>query len=301
MGEEGAVAVRQDQFGIALTRDPNKILAEAHRAARALKDVIESKPKEEKVIMGGKQYIEFEDWQTCGKFYNVTAQVEWTKPVEFGNVRGFHSRANVIDNRTGNVISSAEAMCLNDEEKWSTRPKYEWQDELDAQGKKIWIETPKDPKGRKGHYKGKRVKIGDEQVPMFQLMSMSQTRACAKGLRNVLSWVVVLAGYKPVVVEEMTGNEDEVQNHSADKTPIDDPKAKPETQTHPPEESQEAPEFINEQQGKRFYAKWKAAGKTKEEVKAYLTKLYGVGDDRKMPVKYYEQACAWAETQEAET
>jgi hypothetical protein len=43
--------------------------------------------------------------------------------------------------------------------------------------------------------------------PLFQLRSMAQTRACAKSLRNVLAWVVVLAGYKPTVAEEMTGEE----------------------------------------------------------------------------------------------
>lgn len=39
--------------------------------------------------------------------------------------------------------------------------------------------------------------------PMFMLRSMAQTRACAKALRNVLAWVVVLAGYKPTPAEEM--------------------------------------------------------------------------------------------------
>jgi hypothetical protein len=43
--------------------------------------------------------------------------------------------------------------------------------------------------------------------PLFQLRSMAQTRACAKSLRNVLAWVVVLAGYKPTPAEEMTGQE----------------------------------------------------------------------------------------------
>lgn len=41
--------------------------------------------------------------------------------------------------------------------------------------------------------------------PMFMLRSMAQTRACAKALRNVLAWVVVLAGYKPTPAEEMDG------------------------------------------------------------------------------------------------
>lgn len=41
--------------------------------------------------------------------------------------------------------------------------------------------------------------------PEFMLKSMSQTRAGAKALRNLLAWVAVLAGYKPTPAEEMTG------------------------------------------------------------------------------------------------
>lgn len=39
--------------------------------------------------------------------------------------------------------------------------------------------------------------------PDFQLRSMAQTRACAKGLKNVFSWVMVLAGLAPTPAEEM--------------------------------------------------------------------------------------------------
>ena len=39
--------------------------------------------------------------------------------------------------------------------------------------------------------------------PLFQLRSMAQTRACSKALRNVLAWVVVLAGFKPTPAEEI--------------------------------------------------------------------------------------------------
>lgn len=41
--------------------------------------------------------------------------------------------------------------------------------------------------------------------PWFQLASMAQTRASSKAYRTVLSWVVVLAGYKPTPAEEMEG------------------------------------------------------------------------------------------------
>jgi hypothetical protein len=44
--------------------------------------------------------------------------------------------------------------------------------------------------------------------PLFQLKSMAQTRAAAKALRTVLSWVVVLAGYEPTPAEEMAPDEE---------------------------------------------------------------------------------------------
>jgi len=43
------------------------------------------------------------------------------------------------------------------------------------------------------------------KAPTYQVASMAQTRANAKVLRNVLSWVAVLAGYKPTPAEEMDG------------------------------------------------------------------------------------------------
>lgn len=172
-----------DLGNLGLTRDPKAVLAEAKSAAVALTEVLKNKKKP--VMMNGEQYLEFEDWQTLGRFYGVTVKVASTTYVEFGGVKGFEARAEVLD-RTGLAISAAEAMCLNDEDKWSTRAKYEWKT---ISGQRV------------------KEKVGEEQVPMFQLRSMAQTRACAKAFRNVLAWVVVLAGYKPTPAEEMTGAE----------------------------------------------------------------------------------------------
>lgn len=49
-----------------------------------------------------------------------------------------------------------------------------------------------------------------KKKPRFQLRSMAQTRACAKALRNVLAWIVVLAGYKATPAEEMIPNRETV-------------------------------------------------------------------------------------------
>ena len=154
---------------VSVSRAPSEVLKEATQAAKALKQVLDSKKK--KVRFNGEQYLEFEDWQTVGKFYGVTVRIAATSPVEIGGVSGYEARAEVID-KSGMIVSAAEAMCLNDERNWSKKP-------------------------------------------LFQLRSMAQTRASAKALRNVLAWVVVLAGYKPTPAEEM----DEVFNGQQQPAP----------------------------------------------------------------------------------
>ncbi len=171
MGEETELVEVND---VAIIRNPTKVLAEAREAAKALKDVVSGKPK--KVMIGGEQYLEFEDWQTVGRFYGVSAKVMSTGFIDLGGVQGFEARAVAIRNSDGMEVSAAEAMCLNDEDNWKKKP-------------------------------------------LFQLKSMAQTRASAKALRNVLAWVVVLAGYRPTPAEEMDGVK-------GNKPPIAEPQKK---------------------------------------------------------------------------
>lgn len=156
-----AIELQTPTTALALQRAPELVLEEAAKAAQALRDVIERKPN--KCIINGKTFLQFEDWQTLGRFYGVTAAPRSTEYIEYGRVRGFEAHAEAILVSTGQVISGAQAMCLDDESKWSDKP-------------------------------------------LFQLRSMAQTRAAAKCLRNVLAWVVVMAGYSPTPAEEMDGD-----------------------------------------------------------------------------------------------
>lgn len=167
----------QESQGLAISRPPDVVLTEARKAASALGDVIRGKAKP--VMFNGEQYLEFEDWQTVGRFYGVAAKVVSTCPVQFGDVMGFEARAVVV-RPDGAEISAADSMCLNDEPNW-------------------------------------------KQKPLFQLRSMAQTRACAKALRNVLAWVVVLAGYKPTPAEEMDGVRG-FSRPTGDRPPVSQPK-----------------------------------------------------------------------------
>src|SRR5215475_1187656 len=54
----------------------------------------EKKPR--KIIMGGKQYLEFGDWQTVARFFGATAGTDWSRPVERdGKMVGWEARAVV--------------------------------------------------------------------------------------------------------------------------------------------------------------------------------------------------------------
>ena len=170
----------QDTATVGMVLNPVVVLDNAREAARSLEDVISKKAKP--VIMNGERYLEFEDWQTCGQFYGYTVKTGGAVLVEIDGVKGAKATADLIDIKTGMYLGGAEAYCMRDEEKWNTRPKYEWQGEGANR---------------------KRVKVGEEVVPWFQLASMAQTRAGAKALRNRLAWVVVLAGYRPTPAEEM--------------------------------------------------------------------------------------------------
>lgn len=204
--------VKYEPKDLELSREPDEVLKEAKKAAQALTQVVASKPK--KLIFNGQQYFEVSDWQLLGKFYGMTGKITETRPVQFGEVRGWEAHAIVL-NRAGQEISAADGMCLNDEEKWATKPKYEYlyilkdgtkQKENPPKNKIVWVDNPKNP-GKKMP-KTERVKIGEDPVPFFQLRSMAQTRALSKVLRNVLSWVVVLAGYQPSSVDDIGGPEE---------------------------------------------------------------------------------------------
>lgn len=299
MGQDLEIYQPDAQVGeLKLWRAPETVLAEAKSAAQSLQKILAGKDK--KVMFNGEQYLELEDWETLGHFYGYSTKIESTNFVQFGDVIGYEASALLVNEHTGIVVGRAESMCLTDEENWGSVPVYEWKNR-------------------------EKVKIGEKPKPLFQLRSMAQTRASAKAFRHKLAWVAVLAGYKPTPAEEVS--EDTLPNQEP-KLPTEikrkespDPVSTPAaavapTNRHPGEElytpaRTEAPKpaarpqvqaprsssvrTISEAQGRRFYGIWKSAGKTKDQVDAYLRQEIGVQSDRDIPVDRYNAACAWAE------
>jgi hypothetical protein len=206
-----------------LVGTPDSILAEATEAANALMTVVK-KAKLAHNFGGNKDHLEFEAWQTLAKFYGESVQCVDVKFVQYGSAQGFEA-TSIVKDRFGNEVSRAEAMCLNDEDKWKSKPKYGYvyickdgTKSLDDPGKDQIIWENKRPKKE-------RIKIGDEPVPLFQLRSMAQTRSNAKALKNRFAWIVVLAGYSATPAEEMTTHDDPPPPDE-DKPPMQPPQEK---------------------------------------------------------------------------
>lgn len=135
-------------------------------------------------MFNNSRHITRPGWQMLGSMFRVTAGIvpESEKFVEFpGNITGWRVTAEAIYVPNGHRISTAVGMCLNDEENWDTRPEYKYDSK-----------------------QGKRVPTGDVlQVPLFQLLSMAQTRACSKVLSNLFAYVAIMAGCSGTSAEEM--------------------------------------------------------------------------------------------------
>jgi hypothetical protein len=105
-----------------MTSSPEMVLDFAHRAAKALTAVVNSKPK--KCIINGEQFISFEDWQTIARFYNTSIGVSWTRSViKKDSIFGYEARA--VAYKDGNIISSAEASCSREEKAWANKPTFQ--------------------------------------------------------------------------------------------------------------------------------------------------------------------------------
>lgn len=100
---------------------PNDVVAMASEKAKALQGVV--KQRKNPLIIGGKQYLQFEDWQTLGRFDGVTAGVDWTQALEGCATEGFLAHASCWQN--GVIISSAEGQCDRTEAKWKDKPMFQ--------------------------------------------------------------------------------------------------------------------------------------------------------------------------------
>lgn len=224
-------------------RKPEQVVDEAALVARVFQHKMNTILAPDKTpilyrMFGPSRHITRPGWQMLGSMFRVTAgMVPGTlKFVDYGGAEGFEVSAEAIYVPTGARISTAVGMCLTDEENWDTRPEYKYDE---AQHK--------------------RVKTGEDlRVPLFQLSSMAQTRACSKVLSNLLAYVAIMAGCSGTSAEEMTGGE---TMNGAGQTA---------SAAAQPQRTQNGNGVASEKQIGRLWAIAKAESKTDESVGVIL-------------------------------
>jgi hypothetical protein len=216
--------------------NPQQMMKRVQQVAELLKDVVVKQELSQK--MGAQEHLLVEAWQFCGYLLGVSAKITAVRAVvdELTGAAGFEADADAILMSTGTVVSSGQAMCLNNEDNWSFRPKYEY-------------------------VNGERKHTGDVRVPSFQIKSMAQTRAIAKALSNGLRFVVSLAGYSGTPAEDMTGDEHDQRQPSERKNGKE-----------PERKSASDNNLITEPQRSRLFAIAKSSGCPMNTVAQIITK-----------------------------
>ena len=98
---------------------PSVMLQDGVEMAKTLQSVVSK--RKGGLVVNGKRYLQYEDWQTLARFFNLSVRTGNVETVEMNGVRGVKARAEVVD-KNGNVVGSAEAFCMSDESKWSGKP-----------------------------------------------------------------------------------------------------------------------------------------------------------------------------------
>jgi hypothetical protein len=102
-------------------RTTQDIVDEATEKATKLKEIVQ-RTQTFKVI-GDKQHLQIEAWQTIGSFYGCTAR-STVEPVEEHGVQGYKAHATVTKDATGHVLSEADGYCFVDEENWVDKDRF---------------------------------------------------------------------------------------------------------------------------------------------------------------------------------
>lgn len=236
---------RSVEFGS--LRSPEQTIKEIHQLTAAFAP--EARRNGGLIKIGDSEHLKIEAWQLLGWMCRLSASVESTEPIQIGDAHGFKAIATVIKVSDGLIVSRAEAICLNDESKWGLISQYEWK-------------------------AGKKVKVGDVQKPLHQLLSMAQTRAMSKAFSNVLKHIAKGAGFSVTPAEEM------------DEVP-----PPPRASAPPPHDQEAGVDAITEAQATRLYALAKQYNRSQQEMKTILQR-FGFDHSSKITYDKYDAICA---------
>lgn len=242
---EQAIELARVEFGT--FRKPEQVTDESSHVARVFQNKMNTilAPDQSPILyrmFGPSRHITRPGWQLLGAMYRVTAgTVDGSlKFVDYGGAEGFECTAEAIYVPTGKRISTAVGMCLTDEDNWDTRPEYKWNEDTK-----------------------RREKTGEDlRVPLYQLGSMAQTRACSKVLSNLFAFVAIMAGCSGTSAEEMAASP---MVNGAGET-----RGQAKTSGPGPQRTQNGSGVISEGQVGRLFGLIKQSGRTREALGVIL-------------------------------
>lgn len=115
----------------------------------------------------GKNYVNVEGWQFAGGLLGSFPRIKSVENMSNGTEMKWKAEVEIVNSKTGMIISTGFAVCSNKENKKKTFDEY-------------------------------------------AILSMAQTRAIGKAYRNVIGWVIKLAGYETTPKEEAVNISNEV-------------------------------------------------------------------------------------------
>lgn len=101
-------------------RDPAVIMDEAKERCQVLTAMVEQTKSFTQI--GPSKHLRVEAWITCAQFYGCTGRIVQTEDISIAGVVGFKAQAQVFHDQTGTLLSSADAICMQDEANWEKKP-----------------------------------------------------------------------------------------------------------------------------------------------------------------------------------
>lgn len=212
--------------------------------------------------------------------------------VRYRVTRGGASQAD------GRFLGAGVGECSSDEEK------YKWRRPVCDQE---YEETPADR--RREVWKKYQGKVGKSKQVRTSPADVANTILKMADKRALVAMTLVVTGASDAFNQDIEDLPEEIRESvledGAERPPIQQP-ARASTASVAPAGASTAPaeppatpsdviRRVSENQARRFYAIWKAAGKTKEQVLAYLQDTFGIERDTEIPADGYEDACKWAQ------
>ncbi len=197
----------------------------------------------------------------------------------------YRIKAKGIHMASDNVVGIGVGEASSSEEKYKWRKSVceeEWNETTEDRRREKWCNGYNE----KDNYKVKQVRTNPADVANT-VLKMAKKRAA-------VDLTLTSTAASDCFSQDLEDLPEGVRENVSEEAPLQEPKKK----AGRPKGSKN--NTISEPQRKRFFAIWKGAGKTEEQVKAYLKETFGSESSKDITKEGYKVACEWCEKVEEE-